>query len=166
MFLPTRVSSLHFYCYLCPSVSPLIRSEMRAVHSLATLNIHSAYVIKLIDTNKQTCLCTPRGRPELEEPIWVYFTPSELRCHDFHSGGRLGASEITAIASALWGWWATSLLSLFTPGELVRSTASSNFIMTSKRLGDRINKICTLKELTFEWISKLLQENFYLMALQ
>lgn len=83
--------------------------------------------------------------------------PLELQCFD--NGGRLEPFKVTGIASAPPGERIASSLPVFTPGELVRSTAFSNVMLASRGLSGMINKTFTLTELSFKWTSKLFPES-------
>ena len=138
------------------SVPPITISEMWAAHSL-TVNIHSVYVNKLM-RKKNTSLSVPiYGRPELEElihfrPTWVEI-PQLLQWRHVRRFSR----ELPVLQ--LFGnEGTTSFLPFFTPGEPIRSTTSSNFMLTSRRLIGMINTTLVFKELIFEWMSKLYQE--------
>lgn len=151
------------YASLCLYVFCINKSNMSCsprIHSLLTLFIHSAYVIKLIDGEKNH---NNPFAPHVPGHNFIWFEyvsdPLELQCHHFDNGGRLEPFKITGITSAPGDERIPYSLPFFTPGERERSTAFSNVMLASRRLSGMINKTFTLIEISFKWTSKLFPES-------
>ena len=94
-------------------------SGSHGAHSLITLCINSAYVRKLTDGRKKS-LFAPHVPGH--NCIWSEYVsdPLELKCHHFHSGGRLEPFKITDIASAPGEWKDRLFTSFLHPWETSR----------------------------------------------